>query len=357
MPQFAMRQINIPALVIAAVFLCGCAKGVEISPNHRAEGGAFISEEDRTEVAIEIKDAGHIAGSPDSAQNAALTHADEKAMAEEDGKETVGEGSDPIPARDGLSESDDASNRKKGSPEVLEEIKTIRLSVESGNHYGTSIVCWIDGYGLCYDINLPLEQCTLTVETEATQDIDPYETHRLLLQNGTDVYCLAELRFDTTAPRERNIYGVPYELVIMDSDLTDLAPVGADWEKIAPMTKNGETVFDTVHAGQLVSFDADRKTIDLITFQISDIDKEYGIVLQQDSIADEPVRIIIPEDAVLAANGKEYELLISRDRFFALLESGYIGFLPAEDEDLFVGCFIGIENDTLRYLCEISADW
>ena len=233
----------------------------------------------------------------------------------------------------------------------------IELSVTGGEIYGTGIVCWIDGFGLCYDLKTDPAKAVLSVEQEAVQDIEPFETHRLLLTADGKTYCLAELRFDTLEPEKKTLYGLKYDLVIMDSDLVDLAPSGADWEKIAPMEKNGETVFDYVHAGIICGFDGTGKTIDVMTVETAGFSEEYGIVLLPDTFRDEWITLKVPDGAVLALQGDEYELLLTRDRFFALLSESYSGFIGNEEnEDMFTGCFIGYNENTLRYLCEISGE-
>ncbi len=255
---------------------------------------------------------------------------------------------------DALPEPIEAPKRQDSTAGVLEQIRAISLSVADGTPYGTKLVAWIDGFGLCYNIDAAAGDCSLSIETEATQDVDPYETHRLLLHVGGRSYCLAELRFDASDPAVLNLYGVPYDLVIMDSDLVDLEPAGADWEAIAPMKKDGEIVFDTLHAGILTGFDAAKGTVDVLTVETARIDDSFGVELRPETIADEPVTLTVPESAVLAVYGDEYELLITRERFFTLLEQNYIGFLPTEGEDYFVGCYLGSDNGTLQYLCEMN---
>lgn len=260
---------------------------------------------------------------------------------------------EPEPAET-LPEPIEAPERQDSTAGVLDRIHTISLSVADGSPYGTKLVVWIDGFGLCYQIDAAADDCSLSIEDEATQDVDPYETHRLLMHVGGRAYCLAELRFDASDPNVQNLYGVPYDLVIMDSDLVDLEPAGADWEAIAPMKKDGEIVFDTLHAGILTGFDTANGTIDVLTVETAKIDDSFGVELRPETIASEPITLTVPESAVLAVEGDEYELLITRARFFALLEQNYVGFLPTEGEDYFVGCYLGSDNGTLRYLSEMN---
>lgn len=262
------------------------------------------------------------------------------------------ENAEPLPAG-----REERKEPLMAAEEAAADTKGISLSVTDGELYGTDIVCWIDGFGLCYELEMDPEKAVLCVEKEAVQDIEPFETHRLLLQADGRTHCLAELRFDTLEPEKKTLFLTPYDLVIMDSDLVDLVPSGADWEKIAPMEKNGETVFDTVHAGIICGFDEKAETIEVLTMETAGFSEEYGIVLLPDTIADWPVALKVPKSAVLAVQGDEYELLVTRDRFFALIREGYVGLIGNEEnEDMFTGCFIGYNGDTLNYLCEISGE-
>ena len=233
----------------------------------------------------------------------------------------------------------------------------IVLDVTDGEPYGTGIVCWVDGFGLCYELETDAGKAVLSVEKTAIQDIEPFETHRLLLTADGVTYCLAELRYDTLEPEKRTLYKLPYDLVIMDSDLVDLIPSGADWEKIAPMEKNGETVFDSVHACIICGYDEAAQTVDVFTMETAGFSEDYGIVLLPDTFSDDRLTLKVADHSVLAVQGDEYELLLTRDRFFALLREAYVGFIGNEEnEDMFTGCFIGYNGDTLTYLCEISGE-
>lgn len=262
------------------------------------------------------------------------------------------ENTDPLPAG-----PEERKEPLMAAEKAMADTEEISLFVTDGERYGTDIVCWIDGFGLCYELKTDPEKAVLSVEKEAVQDIEPFETHRLLLQAEGKTYCLAELRFDILEPEKETLFRVPYDLVIMDSDLVDLVPSGADWEKIAPMEKNGETVFDTVHAGIICGFDENTETIEVLTMETAGFSEEYGIVLLPDTIAGRPVTLKVPKNAALAVQGDEYELLVTRDRFFALLREGYVGLIGNEEnEDMFTGCFLGYNGDTLNYLCEISGE-
>ncbi len=262
------------------------------------------------------------------------------------------ENMEPLPVR-----PEEKKEPLMAAEEAAADTDGISLFVTDGEPYGTDIICWIDGFGLCYELKTDPENAVLSIEKEAVQDIEPFETHRLLLQADGKSYCLAELRFDTLEPEKKTLFLTPYDLVIMDSDLVDLAPSGADWEKIAPMEKKGEIVFDTVHAGIICGFDEKAETIEVLTMETAGFSEEYGIVLLPDTTASEPITLKVPESAVLAVQGDEYELLVTRDRFFALLREGYVGLIGNEEnEDMFTGCFIGYNGDTLNYLCEISGE-
>ena len=219
------------------------------------------------------------------------------------------------------------------------------VEVRDGTPFGADIVCFADGFGYAYDIEgWTAAECRLFVEPAATSDLPPYESHRLLLEVGGETFCLAELRYDTEHLDRRNTFGQNYEWVIWDSDLVELSPS-------AVVLPAGKDIFDS--AAFLESFDAAAHTLSLFTAKNLATGPDEPLAVDFDSISDRTTTLTVAEDAALALLNENGEtVLVTRDRLFALLESGYPGLLPAPDEDEFVGCLIGYDGGTLRYLVE-----
>ena len=217
--------------------------------------------------------------------------------------------------------------------------------VLDGAPFGTDIVCFADGFGYAYDIEgWDASDCRLTVEPTATQDLPPYESHRLLLEVGGETFCLAELRYNTEHLNETNVFGLNYEWVVWDSDLVELTPASAKLPSGKKLTEC---------AAFLDSFDAEAHTLSLYTAKSLSTGPDEPLAVDYDTIGDTPVVLTVGEDAALAVLNENGEvMLVTRDRLFGLLADGYIGLLPAPDSDEFTGCRIGYEGETLRYLAE-----
>lgn len=226
---------------------------------------------------------------------------------------------------------------------VIPESAMPVVTVLDGAAYGCDVVCFADGFGFGYAIDgHTADECRIYVEETATSDLPPLETHRLLLEIDGEPFCLGELRFDTAHPTERNAYGLSYAWVVTDSDLTELEPAEPTWPQ------SDRIAF-------LVSFDAAAKTVDVLTAARLSAGPDETLAFDPDSMSETPITLSVPETALLAiVNDEGATMRITRDRFFALLEMGYIGFLPSEDEDLFVGCGVGYDGDTLLVLYEIG---
>ena len=268
--------------------------------------------------------------------------------------ETAAPDGDPVTADDDLPVQDGDLTVPEAPESVLTEGALPAAWVSDGAAFGCDVIAYVGGFGLAFDLDgKSASECRLAVEEQATQDLPPYETHRVLLTVGSDVYCLGELRFNAENPNQKNLYGVPYEWVVMDSDLVDIDPADPNWALIAPKADGKDTVFNGESAGLIAGFDAAAHTVDVFPAKQKYLGGEEYEFLPE-SVSDTAVTLSVPEDAILSIMGEEYRMLVSRDRFFTLLEDGYIGFFCAEDEDLFVGVELGCENGSLRYLREIG---
>lgn len=217
------------------------------------------------------------------------------------------------------------------------------VKAESGAAYGADLVCFADGIGLCYDFDgWGAEGASVWVEEAPAEDLPPTETHRLLLSLGGETFCLGELRYDTSDLSHRNFFGKPYDWVVMDSDLADARPA-------ALRPPRG---FSEQSIGFLTGFDATRHTVDVLTARQIPSDDDFLYEIDPDSIADAPITLTVPEDAFLTVSDEYPMMPVTRERFFKLLSDGYVGFLPAEGEDVFIGVFLGYANGAVTYLCE-----
>lgn len=254
---------------------------------------------------------------------------------------------EPISARTEPVAAPDASAEPTDAPAGI--VPTALLPtvwVEDGAAYGCDVVCYADGFGFGYDLEgWKANECRIYVEEQPIDDLPPHETHRLMLAVGGETFCLGELRYNTERLMEPNLYGLSYEWIVTDSDLVELEP--------ATVQTGRAQRTDTL--AFVSSFDRAAGTLDILTAKILDTGPDAPLEFDSDSISEKPITLRVPEGAALSIlNDESREMLITFDRFFTLLEQGYIGFLPAAGEDMFVGCGVGYDGDTLLYLYEIG---
>lgn len=225
--------------------------------------------------------------------------------------------------------------------------------VADGERYGTDLIVYVNGIGLAYELDgTKPSECTVEVETEAMFELPPYETHRLLLHVGEETFCLGELRWNVEDPKALGYFGERYEWIAMDSDLCDTEPEQIGFP--GALRKDFWEAFDPSGIAFITGFDAEKHTIDVLTARqvenTEDDDALYAI--DPDSIAEAPITLTVPENAQLTVTDEYAFMPVTRDRFFRLLESGYIGYLPTEDEDYFVGVYLGHKDGAVTYLYE-----
>ena len=221
--------------------------------------------------------------------------------------------------------------------------------VADGTLYGADLVVYVNGIGLAYDFDgTKPSECRVEIETAAVPELPPYETHRLLLHIGEQTFCLGELRWNTEDARQTDFFGERYDWIVMDSDLCDAEPT-----EIRFARPSGDW-FDMTGIAFITGFDVEKHTIEVLTArQVENTgDDESLYAIDPDSIAETPITLTVPENAQLTVTDEYAFMPVTRDRFFRLLENGYIGYLPTEDEDFFVGVYLGYKDGAVTYLYE-----
>ncbi len=235
------------------------------------------------------------------------------------------------------------------APAALTSADFPSVQVTDGALYGADLVVYVNGIGMAYDFDgTKPSECRVEVEAAAVPELPPYEAHRLLLHIGEQTFCLGELRWNTADAQQTDFFGERYDWNAMDSDLCDAEPTGIRFAK--PL---GDW-FDMTGIAFITGFDAQKHTIDVLTArQVENTgDDESLYAIDPDSIAETPITLTVPENAQLTVTDEYAFMPVTRDRFFRLLENGYIGYLPTEDEDFFVGVYLGYRDGAVTYLYE-----
>lgn len=207
------------------------------------------------------------------------------------------------------------------------------LLITAGERYGCDIVFWLDGFGLCYDLddrwtNDPTA-CSITLEESET------DGHELVfLQDGTEKYCLGELSYRDSG----FAYGCRY-LIDPRSPQAQLHPTSIPWDACKADLAAGHRAL-TEAPGIVRSFDSKDCIVNISIGEFAMDDMDDGVpYIPKESISEEVLSLRVAENALLIVWWDWGETVVTRDRFFRLLEQGYDGFLPGaklifDDEEL-----------------------
>lgn len=218
----------------------------------------------------------------------------------------------------------------------------IDTKIVSGSQYGCDIILYLDGFGYAYDLgttDVTIERCR--VEFERGNDDGDY---RVFLCYDGQRYCVGLLNSYDDGMTDP-VYGCSY---LYDTSVDDVErfPVKFLNEQLPQ--------FDFSKGGIIRSFDAANYTLDYCPTLIF-IDQGYFdwlVPIDDDSI----ITVYVPQDATLIVRAMDdsCDVLVTRERLFALLEYGYIGLLPYSGFDEAYACFIDNEDGQLVYLKEIG---
>lgn len=207
------------------------------------------------------------------------------------------------------------------------------LLIAAGERYGCDIVLWLDGFGLCYDLddrwtNDPTA-CSITLEESET------DGHELVfLQDGTEKYCLGELSYRDSG----FAYGCRYR-IDPRSPQAQLHPTSIPWDACKADLAAGHLAL-TEAPGIVRSFNAEHHIVNISIGEFAMDDMDDGVpYIPKESISEEVLSLRVAENALLIVWWDCGETVVTRDRFFRLLEQGYDGFLPGaklifDDEEL-----------------------
>lgn len=207
------------------------------------------------------------------------------------------------------------------------------ILITAGERYGCDIVFWLDGFGLCYDLgdrwtNDPIA-CSIMLEESAT------DGHELVfLQDGTEKYCLGELSYRDSG----FAYGCRYR-IDPRSPQAQLHPTSIPWDACKADLAAGHRAL-TEAPGIVQSFDSKDCIVNISIGEFAMDDMDDGVpYIPKESISEEVLSLRVAENALLIVWWDWGETVVTRDRFFRLLEQGYDGFLPGaklffDDEEL-----------------------
>ena len=213
-----------------------------------------------------------------------------------------------------------------------------QLSVEltEGTKYGCDLLCFIDEYGLCYNLPEGTSRKQVLVHFELFKNEKQLVQYKMLLNVEDQQYCLGELNVFVGAPTPW------HSLCIRNSPICDLQPIWIDWSMVQTFL---EKVPKTERAGIIQQYNTAEQEVTVMEGKLGQESVDFPIGVLKETISDEQTTLRITSNTLLTVWGDEMEMIVTPNRFFKLLESGY----PYEEMDFYF-CY---ENGEMLYLREI----
>ena len=250
----------------------------------------------------------------------------------------------------------DATLKRMGEPEnsngLSKEqadafVSGLSVEFEDGNRFGCDLVCYLDGYGTCYNVG----------------DKDAWKAASLRferLETGIVKLHYENVQYKTylSAGGQSHLVGL---LVVTESGyFFNPYPSEQNLELYSESIDFSAVDFDPKQVGVIRSFDAEKREITVSFGKYIEPHDDFFGGLDYGSISEEQTTLRITDDTVLTllpAVSIAYESLVKPDRFFRFVteHTYYIhhGGDTLFDDDRGIAFFIGCDGDTLRYLRQI----
>lgn len=231
-------------------------------------------------------------------------------------------------------------------------VNGLSVEFEDGSPYGCDLVVFIDGFGRCLNVG----------------DADAWKTASLRFVPGdykaTDaIYAhVGYAKLLTVSDREYYIGSVRVFLSDGQFDyhhqIWDFRYPSADasiFVSIDPsMMERNRAVPE--RACVIKSFDAENRTVTVSYVSFEEPEDGYPAEILYDTVEDETFTFSVADDTMLTLI-PDYTALVKPDAFFRYLEQyGYMYLDRPDSDDRGVGFWIGVDGDTLLYLCEVNEE-
>lgn len=227
-------------------------------------------------------------------------------------------------------------------------LKKVFVTVSDGSRLGCDIICWIDGFGFCYNIGSKYEIENYSISFEKKEDIENYSVYYILLQEKDaqpNTRCLGEIKCNRSF--SKNIYGVPYILDIWLSESAELKPIWLDWNCFK---RDGDT---EAEVGFIRSYNIEKSEITVSLGEQGKIAVDFPVGVLEESVQEERLLFKTIPDTIFTIWGEGAEMLVTEERFFQLLKNGYLEPFDEKNGWFDIGFYIGRSGDNLLYLREM----
>jgi hypothetical protein len=226
-------------------------------------------------------------------------------------------------------------------------VNGLSVEFEDGAPYSCDLVCYIDGFGECLNIGDPEAYKSASVRFEPTEErikpTYPHFTYAKILCVGDREYYLGNIRLSKSDDQMQK-----YEF--RDNDRT-----GIDASIFVPvdssMMERNRACPERVCV--IKAFDAEKREVTISFAELDEPEEDgYPAAVNYDAVEEETYTFRVTDDTMLSLI-VDYQALVKPNRFFKYLEAFGWMYLYTDSDDPGVGFWIGIDGDTLLYLCEV----
>lgn len=229
-------------------------------------------------------------------------------------------------------------------------VNGLSVEFEDGSPYGCDLVVFIDGFGTCLNVGDPnaFERASLRYELLSRNNQNGSIDYAKILSVGELPYYIGDIT--VFADGDRLVYGEEWNDEYPSADASILVPVNPlmmDRNQSCPERCCVIRSFDPVNRTVTVSFGLQEE-------MSADIPGEY---VDYSSIETEQITLKVTDETFLTLIGNDFDTLVKPDRFFRFFEEYEFFDLYLFDEnngDASIGFWIGVDGDTLLYLCEMK---
>jgi hypothetical protein len=228
-------------------------------------------------------------------------------------------------------------------------LNELSVEIEDGSPYGCDLVVFIDGFGTCLNVGDPnaFERASLRYELLSRNNQNGSIDYAKILSVGELPYYIGDIT--VFAYGDQLVYGEEWNDEYPFADASILVPVNPlmmDRNQSCPERCCVIRSFDPVNRTVTVSFGLQEE-------MSSDAPGEY---VDYASIETEQITLQVTDETFLTLIGDDYDTLVKPDRFFRFFEEYEfidLYLFDENNEDASIGFWIGVDGDTLLYLCEM----
>ena len=247
--------------------------------------------------------------------------------------------------------------RWKGTPEAGRLVTQAQadafvngLSVEiaDGSPYGCDLVVFLDGFGRCLNVGDRNAFANASLRFEVLDKHADSIIYTKYLDVGGHEYYLGD--FAVLAYEDR-LYWNDQGWGTHERHSSEEASI---FVTVSPsMVERNREV--TERACVIKSFDAENRTVTVSFVSFAEAGEYQPAYILYDTVEEEELTLCVTDDTFLSVIDW-YDMLIKPDRFFRYLEENRYYLNGVDDgtgDDRGIGFWIGLDGDTLLYLCEV----